>query len=92
MNIQQYIEHLSEREKERVEVIPRERSSAKECFSDRLKFVNKDFLLQRKYDDQRLLQNGNKTHTYQRNEATTSSSRSKYSMVQYVIVSTERLT
>ena len=81
VNIQQYIEHLSEREKERVEVVPRERSSSEECFSDRLKFVNKDFLFQRKDDDQRLLQDGNNAHTYQRNEATTSSSRSKYSTV-----------
>lgn len=79
VNIQKYIEHLSEREKERVEVIPKERSSAKESFSDRLKFVNKDFLFQKVYDDQRMLQNGNNAHTHQRNEATTSSSRSKYS-------------
>ena len=89
VNIQQYIEHLSEREKERVEVIPREHSSAKECFSDRLKFVNKDFLFQKKYDDQRLLLNGNNTHNNQRNVATTSSSRSKYSTVKFVIVRTE---
>jgi hypothetical protein len=83
VNIQQYIEHLSEREKERIEVLPRERSSAKECLSDRLKFVKKDFLFQKKYDDQRLLQNGNTTHANQRNEATTSSSRSKYCKVHF---------
>jgi hypothetical protein len=90
VNIQQYIEHLSEREKERVEEIPRERSSAKESFSDRLKFVNKDFLFHKRLDDQRLLQSGNNTHTHQMNEATTSSSRSKYRIVQYVVVRTER--
>ena len=82
VNIQQYIEHLSEREKERVEVIPREYSSNKECFSERLKFKNRDFLSQKKYDDyHQSLHNGGDTHTHQRDDVATSSSRSKYKAV-----------
>ena len=82
VNIQQYIEHLSEREKERVVVLPREHSSTKECFSELLKLKNRDFLSQKKHDDHHQSQHsGNDTHTRQRDDVATSSSRSKYKAV-----------
>ena len=76
------MEHLSEREKERAEVIPTEHSSDRECFSERLKFMNKDFLSKQGYNDQQLQHRSNNSDTYQRNDVGTSSSRSKYSTMQ----------
>lgn len=84
VNIQQYIEHLSEREKERVEVVPREHSLTEESFSERLKLKNRDFLSQKKYDDYQSQHIGNDTHNRHRDEVATSSSRSKYSAVQHI--------